>query len=122
MSDFETNQEQPSEANQEQPSEANQEQPSEANQDQTINLRVVSQVIDCNKITAKDGNEVFFKIRKTTPLNKLITTYLERQSLKGENLRFLFDGNRIGPNQTPEEMDMEENDIIDVVLMQTGGK
>ena len=69
----------------------------------------------------KDGNEVFFKIKKTTPLSKLIGAYIQRQGVNGESIRFLFDGNRIGPDQTPEELNMEENDVIDAVLMQTGG-
>ena len=38
-----------------------------------------------------------------------------------QSVRFLFDGNRISPNQTPEELDMEDNDVIDVMVEQQGG-
>jgi small ubiquitin-related modifier len=76
-----------------------------------INLRVVAQ----------DGGEVFFKIKKTTALRKLIDAYCERQAISPASIRFLYDGQRIREEQTPKELDMEDNDIIDAVLQQTGG-
>lgn len=113
------------------PEESNRDQttPEEANRDQTtkapvetLNLRVVSQVNpEDYLISTKDGNEVFFKIKKTTPLAKLTGAYLQRQGISEESMRFLFDGNRIRNEQTPGELGMEENDVIDAVLMQTGG-
>ena len=73
-----------------------------------INLRVVSQVHFCigsfTNLFKKDGNEIFFKIKKTTPLGKLTSAYLSRQDLDPASIRFLFDGNRIGSGQTPEEL------------------
>jgi len=77
----------------------------------TINLRVVSQ----------DGNEVYFKIKKQTPLRKLMDAYCQRQAIDSNSIRFLYDGQRIQAEQTPKELDMEDNDIIDAVLQQTGG-
>jgi small ubiquitin-related modifier len=76
-----------------------------------INLRTVSQ----------DGNEVYFKIKKITPLKKLINSYCERQSISSSNVRFLYNGQRILDEQTPKSLEMEDNDVIDVVLQQTGG-
>jgi len=77
----------------------------------TINLRVVSQ----------DGNEVYFKIKKQTPLRKLMDAYCQRQAIDSNSIRFLYDGQRIQADQTPKELEMEDNDIIDAVLQQTGG-
>jgi len=77
----------------------------------TINLRVVSQ----------DGNEVYFKIKRQTPLRKLMDAYCQRQAIDPNSIRFLYDGQRIQAEQTPKELDMEDNDIIDAVLQQTGG-
>ena len=37
------------------------------------------------------------------------------------SVRFLFDGNRVNPNQTPQELDMEDGDVIDVMVEQQGG-
>ena len=36
-------------------------------------------------------------------------------------LRFLLDGERIGRNETPESMELEDQDQIDCMLVQTGG-
>jgi len=76
-----------------------------------INLRVVSQ----------DGSEVYFKIKKTTPLKKLMDAYIDRQGINPNSIRFLYDGERVRQEQTPKELEMEDNDIIDAVLQQTGG-
>merc|ERR1712039_908726 len=76
-----------------------------------INLRVVAQ----------DGNEVYFKIRKTTPMKKLMGAYCERQGVSLDSIRFLFNGQRIQPEQDPSVLDMEDNDVIDAVLAQVGG-
>eukprot|EP01114_Cavostelium_apophysatum_P000714 TRINITY_DN1064_c0_g1_i2.p1 TRINITY_DN1064_c0_g1~~TRINITY_DN1064_c0_g1_i2.p1 ORF type:complete len:104 (-),score=14.20 TRINITY_DN1064_c0_g1_i2:40-351(-) len=77
----------------------------------TINLRVVAQ----------DGSEVYFKIKKNTPLRKLMEAYCQRQSVDQNSIRFLYDGQRLSPDQTPKELELEDNDIIDAVLQQTGG-
>lgn len=76
-----------------------------------LNLRVLSQ----------NGNEIFFKMKPTTKLSRLMKAYCERQSISSSAVRFLYDGQRVQDEQTPADLDMEENDIIDVVLQQTGG-
>ena len=37
------------------------------------------------------------------------------------NVRFLFDGDRLLETQTPKELNMENGDEIDVVIEQVGG-
>ena len=74
-----------------------------------INLRVVAQVKRLFKrsfpfdllLGSQDGNEVFFKIRKTTPMKKLMSAYCERQGVTPDSIRFLFHGQRIQPEQDP---------------------
>eukprot|EP01016_Furgasonia_blochmanni_P011665 TRINITY_DN1537_c0_g1_i2.p1 TRINITY_DN1537_c0_g1~~TRINITY_DN1537_c0_g1_i2.p1 ORF type:complete len:188 (+),score=13.31 TRINITY_DN1537_c0_g1_i2:65-628(+) len=73
------------------------------------------------KVKSQDGEEVFFRIRKTTQLKKLMDAYCQRQSVSFQNVRFLFDGERISDTQTPEQLQMENGDEIDVVIEQTGG-
>eukprot|EP01117_Protostelium_nocturnum_P016355 TRINITY_DN645_c0_g1_i1.p1 TRINITY_DN645_c0_g1~~TRINITY_DN645_c0_g1_i1.p1 ORF type:complete len:102 (-),score=32.28 TRINITY_DN645_c0_g1_i1:27-332(-) len=68
---------------------------SQASEDpNTINLRVVSQ----------DGNEVYFKIKKQTSLKKLMDAYCQRQAVDPNSIRFLYDGARITPENTPKEV------------------
>jgi small ubiquitin-related modifier len=65
--------------------------------------------------------EVFFKIRKTTVLKRLMEAYCSRQGLQVGNVRFLYDGERLKDDSTPESLNMEDNDVIDAVAQQTGG-
>ncbi|XP_065840127.1 small ubiquitin-related modifier 1-B-like [Oscarella lobularis] len=73
------------------------------------------------KVMGQDNSEVHFKIRKTTQMRKLKQAYCERQGLGINSVRFLFDGQRIDDDMTPKQLDMEEDDVIEVMLEQTGG-
>ena len=65
--------------------------------------------------------EIVFKIKKTTPLKKLMSAYCARQTISFESVVFLYDGNRIQAEQTPDDLGMEDNDEIDVMMHQVGG-
>jgi small ubiquitin-related modifier len=65
--------------------------------DTHINIKVVSQ-----------DNEVHFRIKRTTPLSKLMNTYCERQGKPPGSVRFMIDGNRLNDTMTPEDLDLEE--------------
>jgi len=69
----------------------------------------------------QDGDEIVFKIKKTTPLKKLMNAYCNRQDVRFDALVFLYDGNRIQPDDTPDALGMEDNDEIDVMVHQVGG-
>ena len=62
------------------------------------------------KVKSQDVEEVFFKIKNSTQLKKLMDAYCQRQSLNANNVRFLFDGERLHENQTPKDMNMENGD------------
>mmetsp|Transcript_100166 Transcript_100166/g.146230 ORF Transcript_100166/g.146230 Transcript_100166/m.146230 type:complete len:98 (+) Transcript_100166:160-453(+) len=74
------------------------------------------------KVKGQDGNIVHFKIKKKTQLKKLMEAYCARQSLQMDQIRFLFDGNRLRDTQTPDELEMEDDDVIDAMLFQVGGQ
>ena len=74
-----------------------------------------------NPLLIQDGEEVFFKIKSTTQLKKLMDAYCQRQGLSANNVRFLFDGERLHETQTPKELNMENGDEIDVLVEQVGG-
>ncbi|CAN8006532.1 unnamed protein product, partial [Ixodes hexagonus] len=73
------------------------------------------------KVVGQDGSVVHFKIKKHTPLRKLMTTYCDRAGLSIQNVRFRFDGQPINETDTPAGLDMEDDDTIDVFQQQTGG-
>jgi len=77
----------------------------------TINIKVVSST----------GEEVFFKIKKNTKLSKLQGAYAGKVGKDVSSIRFLYDGARIGDDETPASLDMEDGDTIDVMVEQVGG-
>lgn len=100
------------------------------------------------KVLGQDNAIVQFKIKKQTPLKKLMTAYCERvvsfsnldslmnhveqplflsscvfsQGLAIATVRFRFDGQAINETDTPSSLEMEEGDTIEVYQQQTGGR
>uniref|UniRef100_A0A8C4QVN4 Small ubiquitin-related modifier n=1 Tax=Eptatretus burgeri TaxID=7764 RepID=A0A8C4QVN4_EPTBU len=69
----------------------------------------------------QDNSEIHFKVKMTTQLKKLKESYCQRQGVPPNSLRFLFEGQRISDHQTPKELGMEDEDVIEVYQEQTGG-
>jgi small ubiquitin-related modifier len=69
----------------------------------------------------QDGGETYFKIKKSTKMQKVFDTYASRKGLSASTLRFLYDGNRIQSNDTPKMLEMEDQDQIDCRIEQSGG-
>nr|GEV54024.1 small ubiquitin-related modifier 1-like [Tanacetum cinerariifolium] len=70
--------------------------------------------------SVQEGNEVFFRIKRSTQFKKLMNAYCDRQSVEMNSIAFLFDGRRLRADQTPDELEMEDGDEIDAMLHQTG--
>lgn len=51
-----------------------------------------------------NNNEVFFKIKRTTALSKLMNAFCERQGKSLQSVRFLFDGARVNPTDSPDSV------------------
>jgi small ubiquitin-related modifier len=83
----------------------------EAKED-TITLRVREQT----------GEEMFFKVKKGTKMQKIFSAYADRRGIQVQSLRFMLDGERIQPDNTPKMLELEENDQIDVMLDMVGGR
>lgn len=72
-------------------------------------------------VTSQDGSCVYFTLKVSTPLSKLMSSYCERQSLNPANIRFLYDGVRLRGDSTPKSLDMVNDDMIDACIAQLGG-
>ncbi|EXJ71473.1 uncharacterized protein Z519_08154 [Cladophialophora bantiana CBS 173.52] len=73
-------------------------------------------------IKVTDGNnEVFFKIKRSTKLEKLMRAFCERQGKDPKAARFLFDGQKVQAGDTPEQLEMQDGDSIEVHQEQIGG-
>jgi len=73
------------------------------------------------KVLGQDGAVVQFKIKKHTPLRKLMNAYCDREGLAIAAVRFRFDGIPINENDTPTTLEMEEGDTIEIFQQHTGG-
>ena len=73
------------------------------------------------KVVNADGGEMFFKIKRSTQLKKLMDAYCKKQGITRSSVRFLFDGAPLDENKSPDDIKMEDDDVIDAMVEQTGG-
>jgi len=57
-----------------------------------------------------NNNEVFFKIKRSTALKKLMDAFCDRQGKQMSTVRFLFDGTRVRPEDTPDSVSLPYTD------------
>ena len=75
--------------------------------DGTINLKVVA---------IGPSAEIYFECQWAAPLQMLMDACCQQQGVSMNRARFLHDGNRIGPQSTPQDFNMEDGDIIDFLV------
>ena len=73
------------------------------------------------KVVGQDGSVVQFKIKRHTPLSKLMKAYCERQGLSMRQMRFRFVGQPINEIDTSAQLEKEDEDTVDIFQQQTGG-
>jgi len=73
------------------------------------------------KVVTSTGDEVFFKIKRNTKMSKLKGAYAQRVGKDVQTIRFLYDGERLGEEDTPASLEMQDGDTIDVMVEQVGG-
>lgn len=73
-------------------------------------------------LKVSDGSaEIFFKIKRSTPMRRLMEAFCKRQGKDMSSLRFLIDGSRVSPDETPDGLELEDGDTIEAHREQTGG-
>lgn len=68
-----------------------------------------------------NNNELMFKIKKSTKLEKLMKAFCDRHGKPPGSVRFVFEGERIQESDTPDKLEMEDGDAIEVFYEQRGG-
>eukprot|EP00948_MAST-09A_sp_MAST-9A-sp1_P003915 g3915.t1 len=74
------------------------------------------------KLKNVNGEETFFKVKKTTKMSKIADAYCRKKGLNVQSLRFLLDGDRVDLNETPKTLELDDQDQIDVMQEQLGGR
>ena len=66
------------------------------------------------------GDVMYFKLKKSTQLEKVMSAYAQRRGVCVSTLRFLFEGKTILYTCTPRSLEMEDNELVDVMLVSKG--
>ena len=72
------------------------------------------------RVRDDSGEAIWFKMKKSTPFERVFSTYAARNGVAVASLRFLIDGERINRTHTPAELDIEDDDEIWVMPEQGG--
>jgi small ubiquitin-related modifier len=67
------------------------------------------------KVVDENGKELYYKLPRTTRLEKVFKDYSEREGKTQTSLRFVFNGRIVLHDQTPFELNMKDEDAIIVV-------
>ncbi len=66
------------------------------------------------------GEKMHFKVKKDTKLQKVFDAYAVRLGVSSCSLTFRFVGERISGDVSPRMLEMEDDDMVEVIMIQTG--
>jgi hypothetical protein len=66
------------------------------------------------------NEQMIYKIRMTTKMGRVFDTFAAHKGVAVDSLRFLLDGDRIQPTETPRTLELVDQVQIDVHLEQGG--
>mmetsp|Transcript_6287 Transcript_6287/g.11921 ORF Transcript_6287/g.11921 Transcript_6287/m.11921 type:complete len:104 (+) Transcript_6287:31-342(+) len=96
-----------------------------ADEDKLHKAALQKDIKNAEKLTlqvAKDGLEpVSFKVKRSTPFSKIFNAFCAHYKLERGLLKFLFNGKRIGKDQTPADFEMEDFDTVECFQEMVGG-
>lgn len=58
--------------------------------------------------------DVRLSLFQSDPLRKVMVAFATKLNTSLKNLKFVFDGSVVDEDQTPQDLDMEDGDCIDV--------
>lgn len=73
-------------------------------------------------LAEQSGQELSFRVRPTHTFEKIINAFCKARHASVTTYRFLYDGQRINGKATMTDLGMEDGDMIDVMMNQTGGR
>ncbi|KAF7845558.1 small ubiquitin-related modifier 2-A-like [Senna tora] len=64
---------------------------------------------------------MYYRMGRNVKLGFLMMDYCDRKGLLIEYVRFTFDGTRVSVDSTPQDLEMEDDDVVDAWTDQDGG-
>lgn len=74
-----------------------------------------------NLVVSHSGTQITVKVKANMQFKKIFEVAEKRFGKDPGSLRFVYDGERLSPTETPAERSMEDGDVIDALLQQVGG-
>ncbi|XP_010524672.1 PREDICTED: small ubiquitin-related modifier 2-like [Tarenaya hassleriana] len=71
--------------------------------------------------TVMDGRVLSFRIKRSLKMRTLMQAYSDRLKVDANTFVFLYDGVKLSPDDTPDELKLEDGAEIDAMLHQDGG-
>ncbi|KAI6131751.1 ubiquitin-related domain-containing protein, partial [Pisolithus thermaeus] len=71
-----------------------------------------------NLVVNYEGTHITVKVKPNMPLKKIFDAAEKRFGKDPGTFKFVFEGNRLNPTETPASAGMEDGDMIDAVLEQ----
>ena len=68
-----------------------------------------------------DGSEAAYAVPRHQCLAHTMEDWMVQKGMPRGSVRFMLDGNTINENQTPEQLDMEDGDVIYIMQHQARG-
>ena len=68
------------------------------------------------------GDEECYKIARGTQLTWFMDAYCKKHGIPHESVRFMYEGQAIDESKTPDDLEMEDDDVIDAVLAQLAAR
>ncbi|XP_074569825.1 small ubiquitin-related modifier 1-like [Curcuma longa] len=73
------------------------------------------------KVISQDGNHLSMKMCRTTKLRKVMELFCERKGFEFKSVAFTFDHRKVGEDQTPEQLGMEDGAEMEAHKSTFGG-
>ena len=72
---------------------------------------------DCVTFRVRDeqGQELHFKVSMTIRLQKVFDVYAQKKNVAVTSLKFLFEGERLTGDTTPDDLGLQDSDVVEAV-------
>eukprot|EP00577_Skeletonema_sp_RCC1716_P011776 CAMPEP_0113397008 /NCGR_PEP_ID=MMETSP0013_2-20120614/14127_1 /TAXON_ID=2843 ORGANISM="Skeletonema costatum, Strain 1716" /NCGR_SAMPLE_ID=MMETSP0013_2 /ASSEMBLY_ACC=CAM_ASM_000158 /LENGTH=430 /DNA_ID=CAMNT_0000281515 /DNA_START=43 /DNA_END=1335 /DNA_ORIENTATION=- /assembly_acc=CAM_ASM_000158 len=72
------------------------------------------------RLKEDSGEETLYVLKRTSRMNVVFNAHADRKGICLQNFLFMLDGERIGDDETPADLELEDGDMIDCFLNRAG--
>lgn len=72
-------------------------------------------------VKTQNGEEMLLQMRPDVKIADLIAKVCKRINQDPQSVHFIYNNRKLNPKQTPSELGMQNDDVIEVTVNQVGG-